>query len=54
MDLTKIGINTRIWVDSVLDKDYWRAPGNAALTLQVPYAMELDKITNISKIQNTA
>ena len=24
-DLKEIGINTRNWVDSVLDRDYWRA-----------------------------
>ena len=26
MDLEKIGINKRIWVNSVQDRDYWRAP----------------------------
>ena len=25
MDLKEIGINTRNWVDSVQDRDYWRA-----------------------------
>ena len=27
MDLKEIGINTRNWVDSVQDTDYWRASG---------------------------
>jgi hypothetical protein len=26
MDLKEIGINTRNWVDSAQDRDYWRAP----------------------------
>ena len=36
MDLKKIGINTRNWVDSSQDRDYWRALVNAALKLRVP------------------
>ena len=36
MDLKEIGINTRNWVNSVQDKDYWRALVNAALNLRVP------------------
>ena len=35
MDLKKIGVNTRNWVDSAQDRDYWRAPVNVALNLQV-------------------
>ena len=35
MDLKKIGINTRNWVDSAQDRDYWRALVNAALNLRV-------------------
>jgi hypothetical protein len=35
MDLKEIGINTRNWVDSALDRDYWRALVNAALNLWV-------------------
>ena len=31
MDLKEIGINTRNWVDSAQDRDYWRALVNAAL-----------------------
>ena len=31
MDLNEIVINTRIWVDSTQDRDYWRALVNAAL-----------------------
>jgi hypothetical protein len=41
MDLKEIGINTRNWVDSAHDRDYWRALVNAALNLAVPEAMEL-------------
>ena len=36
MDLKEIGINTRNWVDSAQDRDYWRALVNAALSLRVP------------------
>ena len=36
MDLKEIGINTKKWVDSVQDRDYWRALVNAALNLRVP------------------
>ena len=36
MDLNEIGINTRNWVDSAKDRDYWRALLNAALNLRVP------------------
>jgi hypothetical protein len=36
MDLKEIGINTKNWVDSAQDKDYWRAVVNAALNLRVP------------------
>ena len=35
MDLKEIG-NTRNWVDSAQDMDYWRALVNAALNLLVP------------------
>ena len=35
MDLKEIGINTRNWVDSAQDRDYWRALLNAALDLWV-------------------
>ena len=41
MDLKGIGINTRNWVDSAQDSDYWRALANAALNLRVPLAIEL-------------
>ena len=41
MDLKEIGINTRNWVDSALDRDYWRALLIAALNLRIPKAMEL-------------
>ena len=36
MDLKEIGINTRNWVDSAQDRDYWKALVNAALNLRVP------------------
>ena len=35
MDLKEISINTRNWVDSAQDKDYWKALVNAALNLRV-------------------
>ena len=36
MDLKEIGINTRNWVDSVQDRNCWRALLNVALNLRVP------------------
>ena len=36
MDLKEIGINTRNWVESAHDRNYWRALVSAALNLQVP------------------
>ena len=36
MDLKEIGINTRNWVDSAEDRNYWSALVNAALNLRVP------------------
>ena len=35
MDLKEIGINTRNWVDSAQDRDYWRALVIAALDLRI-------------------
>ena len=35
MDLEEIGTNARNLVDSAQDRDYWRAPMNVALNLQV-------------------
>jgi hypothetical protein len=35
MDFKEIVINTRYWVDSAQDSDYWRAVVNAALHLGV-------------------
>ena len=35
MSIKEIGINTRNWVDSAQDRDYWRALVNAALNLRV-------------------
>ena len=34
MDLKEIGINTKNWVDSAQDSDYWRALVNDALNLR--------------------
>jgi hypothetical protein len=34
--LEEIGINAGNWVDSVQNRDYWRALVNAALNLRVP------------------
>ena len=36
MDLKEIVINTRNWVDSAQDRDYWRVLVNVALNLRVP------------------
>ena len=36
MDLKEIGINSRDWVDSTQDRDYWRTLVNAELNLRVP------------------
>ena len=36
MHLEEIGVNTRNWVDSAQDMNYWRALVNAALNLRVP------------------
>jgi hypothetical protein len=36
MDLKEIGINTREWIDSAQDRDYWRTLVNVALNLRVP------------------
>jgi hypothetical protein len=41
MDLKEIGIDTRSWVNSAQDRDYWRALANATLNFRVPYAVEL-------------
>ena len=45
MDLKDISINTRNWVDSVQDRDFWRDLVNAALNLRVPYAKELVRVS---------
>ena len=45
MYLQEIGVNTRNWVDSAQDRDYWRALVDEALNLRVPYAMEVVKRT---------
>ena len=36
MELEEICINTRNWVDSAQDKDYWRVFVNVALNIRVP------------------
>ena len=35
IDFKEIGINTRNWVDSAQNRDYWRALVNATLNLRV-------------------
>ena len=41
MELKEIGINTRNWINSARDRDYWRALVNVALNCRFPKAMEL-------------
>ena len=41
MDLKEIDINTRYWVDSAQDRDYWRTLVNATLNIWFPQAMGL-------------
>ena len=41
MYFKEIGINTRNWVDSAQNRDYWRALVNVLLNFWVPFAMEL-------------
>ena len=36
MELKEICMNTRNWVDSVQDRDYWRILVNTAMRLRVP------------------
>ena len=36
MDLKEIGIDTKNWVHSAQDRDYWRALVNVALKFWVP------------------
>ena len=36
MNLKEIGINTRNWVNSTQDRNYWKVIVNKALNLQVP------------------
>ena len=36
MDLEEIGNNVGNWIDSAQNRNYWRAPVNAALNLRVP------------------
>ena len=35
-DLEEIGVNSGNWVDSAQDRNYWKAPVDAALNLRVP------------------
>ena len=39
MEFKEIGVNTRNWIDSAHDTDYWRTLMNAALNLRVSLAM---------------
>ena len=45
MDRKEIGIDTRNWVDSANDRDYWRAFVNAAWDLPGSISMKLVKIS---------
>ena len=36
MYLEEMGVNTRNWIDSAQDREYWRALVNKALNLQFP------------------
>ena len=37
--LEEIGVNAGNWVDSALDRDYWRALVKAALNLRFPQSL---------------
>ena len=50
MDLKEMGINTRNWVDSAQDSDYWRALVNAALNLRVPQIINIYLFTRIDVV----
>ena len=52
MDLTDIGVNTRNWIDSAQDRDYWRTHVSATLDLQVPYAMAILVLSTPKKEKN--
>ena len=41
MNLKEIGINTRNWVDSTQDRNYWRSLVNAALNLRMALVIEI-------------
>ena len=41
MYLKEIDVNTRKWLNSAQDMNYWKALENAALNLCVPQAIEL-------------
>ena len=36
MDGKEIGVNTRDWIDSGQDRDYWRVILNATLNIRFP------------------
>ena len=38
MNLKEKGINTRNWIDSSQDRDYWRSLVNTVLNLRVPWS----------------
>ena len=41
MDPKEMGVDTRNWIDSAQERDFWRVLVNAALNLQVPLGMKL-------------
>ena len=41
MDLKEVGINTRNWVVSAQDRDYWSVLVNVALNFRVSQSIEL-------------
>ena len=46
IDLEEIGINTKNWVDSAQDREYWRALVNVALNFRISLAIELELVNS--------
>ena len=45
IDLKKIGVNTRNWIDLPQDRGYWKGFVNVTLNLRVSQAMALDTLS---------